>query len=185
MTFSVFPRDHKEETTWRAIKGSTTDTVHECSLTNLLLKRLTVYLSAILKTLFENKVFDTIISLLYRCFCKLFTDLWTHPGHSQTVLGSNLTLSSRVCPCRVCMFPWVSSSCSRSPELSDDIVVRWVFSSFGLRLLALKQTADMSKVGTGYSLNGWINRQVTIWTFTFEFTQSSVQVGHFKQGHWL
>ena len=35
---------------------------------NLLLKRLKVYLSDILKTLFENKVFDTILSHLCQCF---------------------------------------------------------------------------------------------------------------------
>lgn len=40
---------------------------------NLLLKRLTVYLSAILKTLFENKVFDTILPPLCQCFCELLS----------------------------------------------------------------------------------------------------------------
>lgn len=161
---------------------------------NLLLKRLTVYLSAILKTLFENKVFDTILSHLYQCFCKLLSGfmnwflLWfclleyvqlqtqSQPWPFSSGFESDLhgwSLSG-------CMLSWVSSRCSSFPAQSKDIPVRWVYVIVCLGLLALWKTEHnvpcLSLNASWVRLKpGWMDWQ-TYWN-TGSLNQVSIQYG--------
>lgn len=135
---------------------------------NSLLKRLTVYLSAILKTLFENKVFDTIVSLYNVLFCCM--NLKSLPAQCTGVLV--VILSRCIDPSSqqtvdlsrlYAAYPLIITLCCRY-ELNDLPQVIWILT---------QPTTPNCMLGRSLTrIDGLL----------FNLQSKPVQVGHLSQG---
>lgn len=133
---SILSWDYIRETAWSVNQGLKSRYYMWTQPCKLLLKRLTVYLSAILKTLFENKVFDTILSPLCYClfiFFKMLSWFLTELIITMTLFGWIFSFTgwyfssgfnSHMKPVWLCS--WISSTCSSFSWQSKYILARWV-----------------------------------------------------------